>query len=236
MTRDRASLAAVFADLARLQVAPFGVQDIAQRLVDGAVDTLEVSAAGVLLAVPDGPAQVLAASTHEVALLELVQVTSGEGPCLAAIDSNSTVVVADLAQVAERWPSWVAGAGALGIRTAYGVPMHADGVAVGALNLFRDDGGVLDADELAVAGALADAATVAITQHRALAAADDVGARLQQALESRVVIEQAKGLLAERSGVSVAEAFAALRAHARAARLPLAEVADAVLAGRLRLP
>lgn len=236
MTDGRASLATLFADLARLQVAPFGVQDIAQRLVDGAVDVLDVHAAGVLLAVADGPAQVLAASTHEVALLELVQVNSGEGPCLAALDRNAVVVVDDLATVEEAWPHWVAGARGLGIRHAYGVPMHAAGVAVGALNLFRTRPGALDAADLAVAGALADAATVAITQHRALAAADDLGAGLQRALESRIVVEQAKGLLAERSGISVAEAFSALRAHARASRRPLAEVAEAVLEGRLMLP
>lgn len=229
-------MAAVFADLARLQVAPFGVQDIAQRLVDGAVEALDVDAAGALLAAAEGPAQVLAASTHEVALLELVQVRSGQGPCLAALDGNAVVVVDDLAGVEGRWPQWVAGARALGVEHAYGVPMHAAGVAVGALNLFRTHRGALDATDLAVAGALADAATVAITQHRALAAAGDLGADLQRALESRIVIEQAKGLLAERSGISVADAFVALRAHARTSRLPLADVAGAVLEGRLTLP
>lgn len=226
---DRVTVAGVFVELAAAQVAPYTVSDLAQRLVDGCVEVLDVWAAGLLLADPGSTPKVLAASTHQAELLELVQVRSGQGPCLQAMAGDTLVVVEDLDDWAERWPDWVAGARALGIRHAYGVPLHRDRRTIGALNLFRREDGPLRPEDLAVARALADVATVGILQHRALDQATTVTQQLQHALESRVILEQAKGVLAEREGITVVEAFVRMRQHARSTSRPLGEVARALV-------
>ena len=226
---DRVALAQVFVDLATALVGPYAVTDVAQRLVDGCVEMLDVWAAGLLLADPGSTPKLLAASTHEAALLELVQVRSGEGPCLAAMDLEAVVRVEDLSLVERDWPEWTTAARSLGIEQAYGIPLRHDGATVGALNLFRTTGGALPRDDVVVAQAMADVAMVGILQHRALDHAASVTAQLQRALDSRVIIEQAKGLLSERAGISVSDAFSRLRQHARATSQAIGEVARALV-------
>jgi transcriptional regulator with GAF, ATPase, and Fis domain len=226
---DRVALAQVFVDMASALAGPYAVTDVAQRLVDGCVELLDVWAAGLLLADPGSSPKLLAASTHEAALLELVQVRSGQGPCLAAMDRDDVVAVDDLDKVEAQWPEWVPAARSLGINQAYGLPLRREGRTVGALNLFRTAGGPLLAEDLTVARAMGDVAAVGILQHRALDHAAGVTAQLQRALDSRVVIEQAKGLLAERAGIGVGEAFNRLRQHARSTSQSLGEVARALV-------
>jgi GAF domain-containing protein len=225
----RIQVAEVFSNLAATLVGPYGVADLAQRLVDGSVDLLGLWAAGLLLADPGSTPKVLAASTHEAALLELVQVRSGQGPCLAAMDRDDVVVVDDVAQVRGAWPDWAAAATALGITRAYGIPLHRDGTTVGALNLFRRTGEPLSREDLEIARALAEFAAIGILQHQALDHATTLASQLQGALDSRVVIEQAKGQLAERAGITVHEAFDRLRRDARATSRPIGEVARAMV-------
>ena len=227
----RIGLANVFVDLATALVGPGTVGDLAQSLVDGCVDVLEVWAAGLLVADPGSSPKVLAASTHQAELLELIQVNSGQGPCLEAMSIGAMVLVEDLAARAADWPEWVAGARALGVRHAYGIPLQHEGEALGALNLFRTDAGLLSGEDLVLARALADVATAGILQNRALDEATTVTAQLQRALGSRVTIEQAKGVLAEREGISVSEAFVRLRQEARSSSRPLSVVALDLLTG-----
>lgn len=228
---DRVALARLFADLSVALAGPYAVTDLTQRLVDGCVERLDVWAAGLLLGDEGSTPELLAASTHEAALLELVQVRSGEGPCLEAMERDEVVLVPGVEAVRDRWPAWSAAAAQIGVRVAYGIPLRGAGRTLGALNLFRLVDEPLGADDLDVAQALADVAGVGILQHRALDDAVSVTAQLQRALESRVVIEQAKGLLAERSGTTVAEAFVRLRQHARSTSRPLGEVARALVDG-----
>lgn len=225
----RIGLANVFVDVASALVGPGTVGDLAQSLVDGCVEVLGVWAAGLLVADPGSTPKVLAASTHQAELLELVQVRSGQGPCLEAISAGALVLVEDLAARQDEWPEWVAGARALGIRHAYGIPLQGGGETFGALNLFRTDAGPLSREDLVLARALADVATAGILQNRALDQATTLSTQLQRALESRVAIEQAKGVLAERAGISVAEAFVRLRQEARSSSRPLSAVAQDLL-------
>ncbi|WP_250445091.1 GAF and ANTAR domain-containing protein [Actinotalea sp. C106] len=226
---DRVTLAGVFVELASTLVGPYEVSDLAQRLVDRAVDLLDVWAAGLLLLDPGSTPKMLAASTHQAELLELIQVRSGQGPCLAAMERNDVVVVEDLAAVEQRWPQWVAGARAIGVQQAYGIPLRLQGQTVGALNLFRTGTDSLAAEDVAVARAMADVATVGIIQHQVLDRAESLTTQLQGALHSRVVLEQAKGRLAERQGITVAEAFVELRRRARETSTPLSVVAKALV-------
>ncbi|MBC7289977.1 MAG: GAF and ANTAR domain-containing protein [Actinotalea sp.] len=238
---DPVRVAATIADLTTYASsdACSAVADLAQRLVDLAVDLVRARAAGMLLVVDpveqvgdDGPAaEVLASTDHTTALLEIVQVRSGEGPCLAALRTGSVVVVDDVADVAEQWPAWTDGARALGVRSAYGIPLHAHGAVVGALNVFLDTQPPLEPADVAVLASLGEAAAGALVHHRAVADAETLAVQLQRALDSRVVIEQAKGLVAERHGLDVGEAFRLLRARARASSRALSEVAAAVVEG-----
>ncbi|WP_225753012.1 GAF and ANTAR domain-containing protein [Actinotalea sp. Marseille-Q4924] len=210
------------------------VADLGQRLVDLAVDLVQARAAGMLLvSEPDGAdAELLASTDHTTALLEIVQVRSGEGPCLAAVRARRVVVVDDVEDVVDRWPAWYQGARALGVRAAYGIPMQVRGSVVGALNVFLDAAPALAPGDVAVLSSLGEAAAGALVQHRAVADAETLAGQLQRALDSRVVIEQAKGLVAERHGIEVGEAFALLRDAARASSRGISEVARAVVEGR----
>ncbi|MCL3859996.1 GAF and ANTAR domain-containing protein [Actinotalea sp. K2] len=228
---DRIALAGVFVELASTLAAPYVVSDLAQRLVDGCVELIDVWAAGLLLVDPGSTPKLLAASTHEAQVLELVQVRSGQGPCLAAMERDDLVVVGDVDLVQEEWPLWTQGARMLGVKQAYGIPLRTDGQTIGALNLFLKTSGPLPPEDLAVARALADVASVGIIQHRALDHATTVSTQLQSALDSRVVIEQAKGRIAEREGITVAEAFTRLRQRARSTSRPLSEMAREVVDG-----
>lgn len=226
---DGDAVAQAFAGLAAALVGPYVVSDLAQRLVDGCVELLDVWAAGLLIADPGSTPKLLAASTHQAQVLELVQVASGQGPCLAAMSTGELVHVEDLEQVEEQWPAWTAGARAIGVQRAYGIPLHVGDRTIGALNLFRRLDAPLATTDLDLARALADLATVGIVHQRALGEAESVTSQLRHALDSRVVIEQAKGRLAERLGVGVEEAFALLRQHARSTSTALSEVARAVV-------
>ena len=140
---------------------------------------------------------------------------------------------ADLDEAQERWPHFAAVAIESGFRSADALPMRLRGTVIGALNLFRDHPGELEEDDVRAAQALADVATIAILQHRAGLEAGVLNAQLNQALQSRIVIEQAKGVIAERARVDTDEAFARLRHHARSNNLRLADVAREVAGGKL---
>jgi GAF domain-containing protein len=239
---DPVRVAATLADLTSFasSEACSTVADLGQRLVDLAVDLVEARAAGMLLVSDpdgaDGPdAELLASTDHTTALLEIVQVRSGEGPCLSAVRRREVVAIDDVTEVVDRWPAWSQGARALGVRSAYGIPLHLDGTVVGALNVFLDAPPTLEPADLAVLASLGEAAAGALVQHRAVADAESLAAQLQRALDSRVLIEQAKGLVAERHGVDVGEAFRLLRDRARASSRALSEVARAVVAGTEQL-
>jgi GAF domain-containing protein len=189
-----------------------------------------VSAAGVLLADPAGDLRVMAASSEQVRLLELFQLQNDQGPCLDCYRSGDRVSVPDLAAVEPRWPRFTGEAQRRGFTMVVALPMRLRRDILGALNLFSTGPG-LDPAEIQIAQALADVATIGLLQHRAQRQADTVVTQLQTALTSRVAIEQAKGILAERLGIAMEEAFSALRGHARAHHGHLTELAHAVVAG-----
>ncbi len=139
----------------------------------------------------------------------------------------------DLAMVCGRWPRFAAEALGAGFRSVHALPMRLRGTVIGALNLFNVEAGEMQAPDLEAAQALADVATIAILQHRATLEAQVVNQQLQNALNSRIVIEQAKGMVAEREALNMEQAFSALRSHARNHNLRLVDVAEAVISGSL---
>ncbi|MEA3055202.1 MAG: hypothetical protein QOD30_634 [Actinomycetota bacterium] len=232
MTRE-AALARTFVELADTLVDDFDVVDLLTRLADRCVEVLDVDAAGIMLAAPDGPLRVMASSSEAMRVLELFEAQAQEGPCPDCHRTGLPVVSQDLGADDGRWPRFAAEAVAAGFRSAYALPMRLRGSVIGALNLFRAGPGEMVAADIEVAQAFADVATIAILQHRAAHEAQVINEQLTHALNSRVVIEQAKGMIAERLELDMERSFAALRGHARNHNLRLADVAGAVISGTI---
>jgi hypothetical protein len=227
---DSERLSTTFVELADTLVADFDVLDFLHLLAARCTQLLDVSAAGVLLADPAGDLRVMAASSEQVRLLELFQLQNDQGPCLDCYRSGQPVSVTDLSAVELRWPRFTAQAQRQGFSAVLALPMRLRLDVIGAVNLFSPTRG-LDAADIQIAQALADVATIGILQHRAHRQADTVLTQLQTALNSRVLIEQAKGILAERLAVTMDEAFTTLRGHARANHRHLSELAQTIVAG-----
>ena len=226
-----ALLARTMVDLADTLVDDFDVVDLLTLLTDRCVEVLDVAAAGLMLVAPEGDLRVVASSSEEMRVLELFELQSEEGPCLDCYRTGEAVLNQNLIKVGGRWPRFGPVALEAGFRSVHAVPMRLRGVVIGALNLFRADEG--EVEDVLVAQVLADLATIAILQQRAASQAHIVNEQLHHALNSRVVIEQAKGMLAERTGLDMGEAFSWLRIHARNHNRLLADVARAVIDGTL---
>lgn len=223
-------LSETFVELADNLVADFDVIEFLHLLTARCADLLEVEAAGVLLADPSGHLRVMAASSERVRLLELFQVQNDEGPCLECFHSGQPVGASDPGQIRARWPVFAAEAEERGFGAVQALPMRLRDEVIGALNLFGAPPG-LGPQDTRIAQALADVATIGILQYRAQQRMDTVMTQLQTALNSRVQIEQAKGVLSERLDVDMDGAFTILRAHARRQRRHLSEVAQAIVNG-----
>jgi GAF domain-containing protein len=226
-------LARTFVELADTLVDDFDVVELLTLLVDRCVEILDVSAAGLMLLAPEGDLRVVASSSEAMRVVELFELQSQEGPCLDCYRSGAPVLNQDLATVDGRWPNFAPVAVEAGFRSVHALPMRLRGSIIGALNLFRAEEGPLDATDVIAAQALADVATIAILQHRAALEAQVVNEQLNHALNSRVLIEQAKGVLAERAGLDMEQAFARLRTYARDNNRQLVDVAQAVIDGTL---
>jgi hypothetical protein len=220
----------VFVELADTLVDEFDLIDFMHVLTERCVELLGISAAGLLLTDGQGTLQVVAASSERTRLLELFQLQSDEGPCVDCFRTGQPISVPDL-PAAGLWPRFTTAAAEIGFVSVHAVPMRLRTELVGALNFFGSTAGALDPGTLRVGQALADVATIGLLQQRAIHRRDALTDQLQAALNSRVLIEQAKGVLAERLQLDMAEAFAALRSTARSQNRRLSELAQAVVSG-----
>ena len=227
MARE-ASLARIFVELADSLVADFDVVDVLTVLADSCVEVFDVAGAGLMLASPQGNLQVLASSSEPMRVLELLEEQADEGPCVDCYRSGRPVESFELDQAQSRWPRFAPKAVEAGFGSVQALPMRLRDQSIGALNLFRVEKGPMPDEDVVAAQALADVATIAILQQRAAVDAQRLNDQLTEALNSRIVIEQAKGVVAEQAGVDMEEAFARLRRHARNHNLRLADVAQAV--------
>ncbi len=230
-TREQ-RLALTFVELADTLVDDFDVVELMSNLAERCVQIFDAAAAGVLLVDERGVLRLMAATSEAMELVELFQVQNAEGPCFDCYASGEPVGADDLEADAGRWPKFAPIATDAGFRSAHAFPMRLRGDLLGALNLFRTAPGALEPADALAAQALTDVATIAIVQQRAVHDAQIVARQLSHALNSRVAIEQAKGVIAERSGVGMEEAFTRLRAYARRNQLPLSAVARDLVEGR----
>jgi hypothetical protein len=232
-TPDREQdVALAFVALADTLVDDYDVIDLLDRLAGSSVELLAAEAAGILLGDAESTLRVVATTNEQVEWMELLQLQAEEGPCLDCYRSGVPVSVTDLADAALRWPRFIA---ALTQRGTYGsvhalpLRLRLRGEAIGTLNLFHHQPGPLPEADLALGQALADVATVGILSERAIRRGEVVNEQLHVALNSRIVIEQAKGVLAQRGELGMDAAFDRLRRYARHHNLRLSEVASQVV-------
>ncbi len=234
---DADLLSDTFVELADTMVADFDVIDFLHLLTDRSVALLSASAAGVMLADPRGELRVAASSNEAAGLLDLFQIQNDQGPCLDCFRTGKPVTVADLARPRQPWPRFSAAATQSGFRAVEALPMRLRDQVIGALNLFRAVPGPLAPAELRIGQALADVATIGLLHERNVRRSETVAEQLQAALNSRDIIEQAKGKLAERHGLGMDQAFIALREYARNTNQRLTDVSrNFVTSGSAEFP
>jgi GAF domain-containing protein len=226
-------LAQAFVELADTLVVGFDLMEFLQTLTERCVELLEVDADGLLLADGDGALRLVAASTEQARVAELSQLQNDEGPCVDCFRSGQVISITDISagDMAKRWPRFAPAAHRMGFAGVHAIPMQLRDQVIGTLNLFRAVPNGLDRAAARAARALVDVATIGILQERAVRQQELVAEQLQAALHSRVMIEQAKGVLAERHRVTPDQAFRMLRRYARNHNRPLTALAADVIQG-----
>jgi len=226
VTESLVSLASSLAD-------GYDVADLLSELTADCARLLDIESASLLLANGRGVLNLLAASSEVAEHLELFQLQSDEGPSLDCFSSGTAVLAPDLGQEADRWPHFVTGARTAGFVSVHALPMRLRGNTLGTLGLFGTAVGLLTADDLRLGQALADVASVSLVQAQDSADQSALNQQLQTALSSRVIIEQAKGVLTQQGASDVTHAFAVLRRYARDHNRKLTDVAQSVVSGSL---
>ena len=224
-----------FANLADTLVAGYDVLELLQSLVEYCHVLLEVDSAGILLMNDNGELEVVASTSEANTLVEIMQLDANAGPCLESFRTRAVVSVPDVDVGSDRWPDFCATARAQGIHSVYAIPLRLRQTTIGTLNLMRDERGEISQYDIRAAQALADVATIGILQERTIRDASTIRSQLQQALSTRIIIEQAKGVVAETGKLSMDAAFNRIRGHARSHQTPLSELARQLVAGEIRL-
>jgi GAF domain-containing protein len=225
-------IATIFVEVADTLVDEFDLIDFLHLLTDRAASLVDAAAVGIVLADPRGTLEFMAGSNENVKMLELFQLQNREGPCLEAFRTAHPVINVDLGAAAGRWPRFAPRATALGFHAVHAFPLRLRQQVIGAMNVFgATKGGDFHDTDVAVMQALADVAAIGLIQERAIRRGEVLSEQLQGALNSRVVIEQAKGAVAQARGVSVDEAFVSIRSYARSNNRHLTDVAHTIVAG-----
>lgn len=218
--------------LADTLVTDYDEFELLGDLGDSCVRILDADSAGVSLR-DDSRLEFVTATSETMELIELFQIDREEGPCQDAFHTGRHVEAPDLDAVHDRWPRWTPRAIELGFRAADAFPLRLRDDAIGALNVYSKRDRRLNEQDVALGRAFADIATVGLLQQRAISERERVRDQLQHALDSRVVIEQAKGIVAERHGLQMDQAFERIRTHSRSHNSRLATTVRDIVDGRL---
>ena len=234
-TTREGKLVETFVTLADTLVADYDVVDLLHTLVEKCAALLDASAAGIILSAGDGVLEVVASTNERSRLVEILQLRAGSGPCVESFTSGLAVAIPDIEDIGDKWPRFREGALEQGFASMHAVPLRLRATTIGSLNLFWDRTGGLSPTDTNTVQALADVATIGILQERAIRESDIVRQQLQHALSSRVLIEQAKGVVAYTHGMPMGDAFDKIREYARNNGLPLAAVAERIVNRSLSL-
>jgi GAF domain-containing protein len=225
-----------FVALADTLVDDYDMIELLDRLVGYSVALLAADAAGIMLGDARAELRVVASSSEDAEVMELLALQADEGPCLECFQTGAPVSVPDLADAVARWPGFVAAVSQRGaFRSVHALPLRLRGRPIGVLSLFHGAPGALPVADLALGQALADVATIGILSERAIRSSEVLSEQLQTALNSRVIIEQAKGVLAQRDGIGMEAAFDRMRRYARTNNRRLGELARQVVTGEVDL-
>ena len=224
-----AALSAAFVRFADVLTSEYDVVELLHGVGLECVALIDVDSAGLLLKNQQGELQLVASTSAGADFVEVLQLNSGAAPCVESFRTGSVISVPDVEATGADWAQFRGAAKLQGYASAYSVPMRLRSEVIGAIGMFRRTPGELDGADSAIAQALASIATIGIMQERAIRESAILTDQLQRALESRIVIEQAKGVLAESAGVGMEDAFRMLRQHARDANLNLRTVAERVV-------
>jgi transcriptional regulator with GAF, ATPase, and Fis domain len=224
-----------FATLADTLVAGYDVLDLLQTLVENCQGLLDVDSAGILLLSNDDALEVVASTSESNMLVEIMQLDANAGPCMECFTTSAVVSLPDIDIGSDRWPDFCTTARAQGILSVYAIPLRLRETTIGTLNLMRNERGELNQHDIRAAQALADVATIGILQERTIRDSSTIRDQLQNALSSRIVIEQAKGVVAETAQLSMEDAFQLIRRYARAHQATLVSVAQQLVNGDIRL-
>lgn len=227
-TRERL-LVEAFVTLADTMVDDYDIVDLLHGLVERCSELMIATDAGILLPDRDGTLEVVASTSERSRLIGLFQLGAGEGPCVEAYETGRPITVDNFATTYARWPRFATAAAELGYESMHAIPLRLRKETIGSLNLFRDRTGGFSDDDQVAARALADVATIGILHERSLRESDVARAQLQHALDSRVIIEQAKGVIAHTDNVDMDTAFRIIRTRARSRSTRLSEVARQIV-------
>ncbi len=228
MTRQE-RVTRVLVELADTLVVGFDVIDFLHTLVERSVELLAADAAGLMLANQRGHLEVVAATSEDAWFLELFELQASQGPCMDCFTSGEALVNVDVAQMRARWPRFAEGAAVAGYRSAHALPLRLRGSVLGAMNLFTTTEIPLSVDDVSLGQGMADVATIGLLQQRRAVEQEVLTEQLQTALNTRIMLEQAKGMLAERANVTLGQAFVMMRDLAHRSGRSLTEVAESLL-------
>jgi transcriptional regulator with GAF, ATPase, and Fis domain len=235
MSRDKSAGEDIFSEFADVIGTELVEVNPLELLVEQCQALLDVDASGVVLVTPSGTLRTAAMSGEPSLLVALFDRQIDEGPCYDSYTSNGPVVETDLGAHAERWPAFGPRAQQAGIVAAYALPLQVRERTIGVLGLFTSRSAPLTESEARLGRSLAEHAALSLVSYISARKAWVLADQLQNALSSRVAIEQAKGMLAQRGATTVDAAFDALRHYARTNRRKLTEIAHDVVEGRLEL-
>jgi GAF domain-containing protein len=228
-------LNAAFVKLADTLIDDYDIVDLLHTLVEECTAIFDIKAGGLMLADSEGQLQLIASTSEQADLVEIMQLNAGRGPCVECFETGHPVAIADIANSGEKWPDFREEALKQGFRSIYATPLRLRGQTIGTLNLLSATVGELNERDALAAQALSDVATIGILQERLIKERGIVADQLQRALDSRVLIEQAKGVLSESVSISVDDAFGAMRAYARSHNLRLHDVAEGIVGRTLNI-
>jgi GAF domain-containing protein len=228
-----ARLNRAFVTVADTLTDDYDVVELLQTLVEECTEILDAQAGGLMLVSSDGELQLVASTSESVELVEIMQLDAGAGPCLDCFATGEAISISDIAEAGDDWPAFRAAALAQGFLSVHATPLQLRGHVIGTMNLFGTSVGALTRRDAGVAQALADVATIGILHERLIRQSHVVAEQLQRALDTRILVEQAKGVLAQDGGLDVDEAFGVLRRYARDHDLVLRAVAEGVVNRRI---
>jgi hypothetical protein len=228
-----APLLGILEDLAEMIVGDFDVVELLTQLTERCVEILNGTETGIMLARGGDDLEVMASSSEDMRVLDLLESQAQEGPCIECYHLGTRVMIEDVMEFRRQWPLFVAECYEVGFQSAHTIPMKLRGLTIGVLSVYRAEKGPLSTFELSVAQILADLATLAVFLHGSKLDSFAVERQLHRALDCRVVVEQAKGMLTELADVNVDVTFSMMRDYARRHGIPFIEVAQSTADGSL---